>query len=112
LFDEIYFLITDEIKTMTKKFVEKPMFETKKAMVQLEKAVEVIAGLRLLHKRTKLSFEAETARIERCIEFFYKTQDFDEDFYEFGLNFIKELGSDMVNTTNYEDMYISDVLDI
>jgi len=97
---------------MTKKFVEKPMSETKKSIAQLEKAIDVIAGLRILHKKTNLSFEAETARIERCIEFFYRTQDFDEDYYEFGVNFIKELGTDMVNTSDYDDMYINDVYEL
>lgn len=95
---------------MTKKFVEKCIFQTRKEIEQFEKAIEVVAGIRILNNKTKLSFEAETARIERCVEHFYKTQDFDEDFYEFGLNFIKELANELVYSGQYEDTYLSNII--
>lgn len=88
----------------------KTLNETKQEMKKFEKLVEVIAATRILNKKTSLTFEAETARIERCVEHFYKTQDFDEDFYEFGIAFIKELANEMIFTSDYDGMFLNDVV--
>lgn len=88
----------------------KTLNETKKEMKMFEKHIEVVAGLRILHKKTSLNFDAESSRIERIVEHFYKVQDFDEDFYEFGIAFIKEEGTRLVNTTDYDGMYLDDMV--
>jgi hypothetical protein len=89
--------------------VMKTLNETKNEMKTFEKLVNAIAGLRIMHKKTNLSFEAETARIERIVEHFYTIQDFDEDFYEYGIAFIKDVGKDIVLTTDYDGMFVDDM---
>lgn len=88
----------------------KTLNETKKEMKTFEKMVNAIAGLRILHKKTSLNFDAESSRIERIVEHFYKVQDFNEDFYEYGISFIKDEGNRLVNTTDYDGMYLDDMV--
>lgn len=83
------------------------MAETKREMKIFEKMIDTIAGIRIIENKTKLSFDAESSRIERMVEHFYKINDEDIHFYDFGIDFIQNNANDLVNSTEYNGMYFS-----
>ena len=82
---------------------------------QLQKAFDIIAYSSLHENHepvTPENIEAESARIERCVEHFYKLDKKCElDYPEFASKFLKDNYNDIVFTAKYLDQYLDDVSD-
>lgn len=77
---------------------------------QLETAFTIVAFASLKENNeplTKENLEAESARIERCVEFYYKTQEHDLQYPEFAKKFLFENQKEII----YGDKFLNDYLD-
>lgn len=82
---------------------------------QLQKAFDIIAYSSLHENHepvTTENIEAESGRIERCVEHFYKLDKKCElDYPEFASKFLQDNYNDIVFTAKYLDQYLDDVSD-
>jgi hypothetical protein len=71
--------------------------------------INFVAGIRVYSKKTKLEFDNEVARVERCVEAQYRHGDGNQEFNQFGLNWLEKNLTALLFSEKYNDMYISDV---
>lgn len=87
----------------------------KPSIESLQKAFDIIAFSSLKENDepvTTENLEAESARIERCVEYFYKKDKKCElDYPQFASKFLQENYHDIVFTAKYLDQYLDDVSD-
>jgi hypothetical protein len=79
----------------------------------LEKAFTIVAFSSLNENGEPVdtaNVEAESARIERCVEYFYKQDTtFELDYPQFASKFLQEKFYDLVHTTKYLGDFLDDV---
>jgi hypothetical protein len=82
------------------------------SITQLENAFKVIALASLQQHNESTEFtnvDHEALRIERCVEFFYVSEDHDMSFGEFAVNFLKTNLKDLVARTKFNSDYLEDL---
>lgn len=85
-----------------------------KTTERLQKAFDIIAFASLQTAGEPLlleNIEAESARIERCVDFHYKTETHDMEYTDFVTSFLQENYKDIVFTSVYDGDWLDDVKD-
>lgn len=79
----------------------------------LEQAFNIVAYSSLKENNEPLdaeNIEAESARIERCVEYYYKTdKDSELDYPQFASKFLQEKFKDIVYSSRYLGDFLDDV---
>jgi len=95
--------------------MEKHMKSTTPIQDKLEIAFALVAEV-LLYKQKKDYLDSnfvaiEAARIERCVEHFYKTEKHDLQYPEYAIQFIQQNCKDIING-KYDGEWLDDIQDI
>jgi len=81
---------------------------------RLEKAFNIIAIASLSENGEPVfleNIEAESARIERCVEFFYRVENHDLQYFDYASKFLQERYKDIVYGSKYLGDWLDDVSD-
>ena len=82
---------------------------------RLEKAFGIVAFASLTENDEPVfleNIEAESARIERCVEFFYTKENHDLQYPEYASKFLQERYKDIVYSTKYLGDFLEGVADV
>lgn len=81
---------------------------------RLEKAFNIVAVASLSENKEPIfleNIEAESIRIERCVEFFYRTENHDLQYFDYASKFLQERYKDIVYGSKYHGNWLDDVSD-
>lgn len=82
---------------------------------QLDNAFKVVALASLQQHNESTDFgnvDRESLRIERCVEFYYVSENHDLSFGEFAANFLKTNLKGLVARTEFTEDYLQDTQDV
>ncbi len=81
---------------------------------QIEDAIKIIAFASLKENGESIAVdnvEAEAARIERCVEYYYRIQEHDLQYPDFAKQFLFENQKELIYGSKFLEDYLDDVSD-
>lgn len=101
---------------MAKKYYKSNVLQTNLNYNKIQLACKVIGYYSLIFDNIKITqdnLERESARIERCVEFYYLKDNNDLPFFEFVANFLKKNKIKLIEKRKgFSGLFLSDVPDL